>query len=113
MNLRKKTANPVAFQGEAFDEEVALSEIDGNARSMVLRDSSSLRLQLAFIYSDELTMLEMLKRLASYPLTDHAILRCHNRLCFTGLAVFALGRSKCGAYWKLGEDVSGNDTVLI
>ena len=98
---------PTVFQGPAFHEEEILCTMNDPGRYMVLRDSSSHRLQLAFIFWDEDTMADMLNILSSYPLTDHVVARLHNRLCFTGLAAFALGRSRSsGPFQKLGQKVS-------
>ena len=50
LNLRKPTQSPTKLIGEAFDEEKVLSELEGNAHYMTIRDTSMLRLQLAFIF---------------------------------------------------------------
>lgn len=102
LNLRLGSENPAAFCGEAFDEERALSEMDGNARKMALRDSSSYRLQLAFIFNDEETMASLLEILKEYPLSDIMPARLHVRLCFTGLASFALSQKGNHSFVKLG-----------
>jgi len=105
LNLRTRMDNPTEFQGEAFHEENALNEMNSNARKMALRDSSSLRLQLAFVFWNEDTMTQMLKILLGYPMVDSMFARLHIRLCFVGLAAFALGKRKdCESFLKLGQD---------
>ena len=75
---------------------------------MAIRDSSAARLQLAFVFWDEDVMIQMLNNLKDYPLSDSSLPRLHNRLCFVGLAAYALGaRQGCEAYVKLKQDVSG------
>ena len=104
LNLRKRSDHPTKLEGEAFHEEEILSAMSGPGRKMVLRDSSSHRLQLAFVFWDEATMAEMLGILESYPLTDQLVARLHNRLCFTGLAAVSLGRLQGNAsFQKLGS----------
>ncbi|KAL9180014.1 hypothetical protein ACHAXT_007984 [Thalassiosira profunda] len=104
LNLRKRSERPTELEGEAFHETEILNAMSGPGRKMALRDSSSYRLQLAFVFWDEATMAEMLRRLESYPLTDVIVARLHNRLCFTGLAAIALGRSQGNAsFQKLGS----------
>eukprot|EP00579_Thalassiosira_antarctica_P001484 CAMPEP_0201869558 /NCGR_PEP_ID=MMETSP0902-20130614/3031_1 /ASSEMBLY_ACC=CAM_ASM_000551 /TAXON_ID=420261 /ORGANISM="Thalassiosira antarctica, Strain CCMP982" /LENGTH=1165 /DNA_ID=CAMNT_0048395085 /DNA_START=172 /DNA_END=3669 /DNA_ORIENTATION=+ len=105
LNLKTRTNNPTKLLGEAFNEDEELIKMNDHAREMALRDSSSLRLQLAFIFWDEDTMVDLLTILMDYPLTDQMIARLHNRLCFTGLAVFALGKRKgCESFQKLGQN---------
>lgn len=70
LNLRKRSNNPTELEGDAFHEEKALANMNGYAHKMALRDSSSMRLQLAFIFWDEACMLQMLTRLQDYPLSD-------------------------------------------
>ena len=107
LNLRKRCDKPTEFLGEAFNEKEELSKLAGNAHKMALRDSSTLRLQLAFIFCDEDTMVEMLTILKDYPLTDQMIARGHIRLCFTGLAAIAVGRTvDPQPFQKLGQNVS-------
>ena len=106
LNLRKRTDKPTEFEGPIFHEKEVLDAMDGPGRSMVLRDSSSHRLQLAFIFWDEDTMVGMLDILAEYPLTDNISARLHNRLCFTGLAAIAIQKARnSNTYEKLGKDV--------
>jgi len=107
LNLRTKRDNPTEFQGEAYYEEQALGEMNPHASKMAIRDSSSLRLQLAFVFWDEEAMAQMLERIKDYPFTDANPPRLHSRLSFTGLAAFALSqRDGCKPYQKLGHDVS-------
>ena len=107
LNLRTRSNNPTEFCGTAFHEEEALSQMNDSARKMALRDSSSMRVQLAFVFGDEECMVQMLTRLQDCPLRDMVVPRLHSRLCFTGLAAFALGKSKCNeACWELGKKVS-------
>ena len=129
-NLRSKAENPAEFQGKAFQEEEAVNRMNSNGRKMMLRDSSSYRLQLAFVFWNENVMHQMLERLRDYPLSDQMVARLHNRLCFTGLAAFALCQRKVTtSFLKLGKDVSdhcvlcgwpglvhispGNDVILF
>jgi len=44
--------------------------MNDHARKMALRDSSSSRLQLAFVFWDEDVMEQMLERIKDYPLVD-------------------------------------------
>lgn len=105
LNLKKKSENPTEFNGEAFREEETLSKMDGAASKMTLRDSSSYRLQLAFIFWDEDCMTNMLRILAVYPNSDVPLARLYNRLCFVGLASFAMGKKRNNeSFLELGED---------
>ena len=107
LNLRTKRDNPTEFQGEAYYEEQALSEMNPHASKMAIRDSSSLRLQLAFVFWDEDAMAQILERVKDYPFTDANPPRLHSRLGFTGLAAFAMSQKDgCKPYQKLGHDVS-------
>jgi len=107
MNLRKRTGHPTEFRGKMFHEEETLSKMNGKGTSMVLRDSSSHRLQLAFIFWDENTMDGILNKLESYPMTDIIMARLHNRLCFTGLAAIALGKERGSkSFQKMGQKCS-------
>lgn len=104
LNLRKRTETPTELKGEAFNEKETLSKETGPGRAMILRDSSAYRMQLALIFWDEDTMMELLNILADYPLADHLVPRLHNRLCFTGLAAVTLGKSKNSEkIMKLGQ----------
>ena len=111
LNLRTRTENPTNFEGSmrtgAFDEEQAFRSMDDKGRKMALRDSSSLRLQLAFVFGDEDAMAQLLDRLnlIDYPISaDSLVSRLHNRLCFTGLAAFTLSQRKgCGQFLKQGQ----------
>uniref|UniRef100_A0A7S4JG53 Orc1-like AAA ATPase domain-containing protein n=1 Tax=Odontella aurita TaxID=265563 RepID=A0A7S4JG53_9STRA len=97
-NLCGKSCNPTVLKGDAFDEEETLSKLEGNARKMALRDSSSLRLQLAYIFCEEGTMKDMIEILSDYPLQDVMAPRQHVRLTFLGLASLSLkdkGKHKC------------------
>jgi len=105
LNLRLSMENPTELEGKAFREEEALNAMNSNARKMALRDSTSFRLQLAFIFWNEDAMDQMLKILCDYSGTDVNIARLHNRLCFTGLAAFALGkRNGVDSFLTLGEN---------
>ncbi len=110
-NLRRTTKFPTELNGEAFREREVLETLDENIKIQTLRDSSSHRLQLAYIFGDEECMIRMLGILASYPFTDIVVSRLHNRLCFVGLASFTMGRArnddtllelgeKCLSYFK-------------
>uniref|UniRef100_A0A7S2LW75 Orc1-like AAA ATPase domain-containing protein n=1 Tax=Skeletonema marinoi TaxID=267567 RepID=A0A7S2LW75_9STRA len=104
LNLRKPSDNPSKLVGEAFNEEQVLSELEGSAHFQTLRDSSSLRVQLAFVFWNEADMIDLLKILETYPLQDQFAARLHNRLAFTGLAAFAMcHRKDCASYKALGE----------
>ena len=114
LNLRTRSDNPTEFVGEAFYEESSLSKMNDYARKMALRDSTSSRLQLAFVFWDEDVMSQMLQRIKDYPLVDGQVARLHSRLAFTGLAAFALSQSKGNtSYLKLGNEVSIWSAVLL
>lgn len=107
LNLRKRMDKPTEFKGEAFNEEKELSDMIESKRKMAFRDSSSKRLNLAFVFWDEEVMIQMLDNLKEYPTKDMAFPRIYNRLCYTGLAIFALGhRKESASFAKLGKSVS-------
>ncbi len=113
LNLRKPSDYPSKLVGEAFNEEQVLSELEGSALSQTLRDSSSLQMQLAFVFWNEADMIDLLKILETYPLQDIFIARLHNRLAFTGLAAFAMcHRKDCASYKALGEKCLGHFKFL-
>ncbi len=113
LNLRRPTESPTKLIGEAFDEEKVLSELEGNAHFMTIRDTSMLRLQLAFIFWNESDMISLLKILEPYPMQDQFVARLHNRLTFVGLAAFALCHKKdCGSFKELGEKCLGHFKFL-
>ena len=113
LNLRKASDNPSGLVGEAFNEEKVLSELEGSAHFQTLRDSSSLRIQLAFVFWNEADMIALLKILETYPVTDQFVARLHNRLAFTGLAAFAMcHRKDCASYRTLGEKCLGHFKFL-
>ena len=113
LNLRKPSDNPSKLVGEAFNEEQVLSELEGSAHYQTLRDSSSLRVQLAFVFWNEADMIDLLKVLETYPLQDQFVARLHNRLAFTGLAALAMCRRKdCASYKALGEKCLGHFKFL-
>lgn len=113
LNLRKPSDTPSKLVGEAFNEEQVLSELEGSAHFQTLRDSSSLRVQLAFVFWNEADMVDLLKVLETYPLQDQFVARLHNRLAFTGLAAFAMCRRKdCASYKALGEKCLGHFKFL-
>lgn len=104
MNLRKRSDNPTQLRGEAFNEDATLSALGGNARSMTLRDISTFRLQLAFIFHDKVCMREMLEQLANYPQTDQIYGRLQLRLCFVGLAALIMWKeAKNKSHLKLAK----------
>ena len=114
LNLRKRMDKPTEFKGNAFDEEKELSEMIESKRKMAFRDSSSKRLNLAFVFWDEEAMIQMLDRLKDYPIKDMAFPRIYNRLCYTGFAIFALGHQKeCASFSKLGKSVSALVYVVL
>lgn len=92
INLTKKKRNWTELKGDAFDEDAFLKTVDGNARSMGLRDTSMLRLVLAFIFWDEECMITMLENLSKFAKSDLSVARTCLRLCFIGLAGFEMGR---------------------
>ena len=93
LNLSGKSkGKPTMFNGEAFDEDVALSKLEGNSRSMAVRDVSTLRMQIAFIFGDDESMDKMIEILVTYPLTDMMVARQHLRLSFLGLAILTRGK---------------------
>lgn len=105
LNLRTRTSNPTEFRGEAFREEEVLKKMNSKARCMAVRDSSSLRLQLAFIFWDEAVMAQMLNVFADCPLKDRSVPILHNRLCFIGLAAFGLRKKRgCESFSKIGKN---------
>ncbi len=113
LNLRKPSDNPSKLAGEAFNEVKVLSELEGSAHYQTLRDSSSLRVQLAFVFWNEADMIDLLKILETYPLQDQFVARLHNRLAFTGLAAFAMCHKKdCASYKALGEKCLGHFKFL-
>ncbi len=113
LNLRKPSNNPCKLVGEAFNEEQALCELEGSAHSQALRDSISLRVQLAFVFWNEADMIDLLKILEAYPFQDPLIARFHNRLAFTGLSAFAVCHKKdCASYKTLGEKCLGHFKLL-
>jgi len=104
LNLRKRTEKPTEFLGDAFNEEEELSKMNESARKQSLRDSSAARLQLAFVFWNEETMADMLRILSDYPMQDVFVARLHSRLCFVGLASFALAqREDCKSFTDLGK----------
>lgn len=115
LNLRKPFENPSKLIGDVFNEEKVLRELEGSARFQTLRDSSSLRLQLAFVFWNEADMVELLRILETYPLQDQFVARLQNRLAFTGLAAFAMCHKKgCDSFKELGEKVSAfRNTCII
>jgi hypothetical protein len=97
LNLWKKSENPTELAGFAFDEKEFLSSLDRSSKvySMTLRDTSTFRLILAFVYRDHGCMASMLNILRDYPMTDMAIPRLHLRLGFMGLsALYLIQQSK-------------------
>lgn len=90
INLRQRSQNPTEFNGDAYKEEEVLGGMNDALRGMTLRDSSAYRIQLAFIFDDKECMTHLLNVLSTYPYTFHDVLRLHVRLCFMGLAAFAV-----------------------
>lgn len=90
INLRQRSENPTGFNGDAYKEEEVLGGMNDALRGMTLRDSSAYRIQLAFIFDDKECMTHSLDILSTYPYTFHDVLRLHVRLCFMGLAAFAV-----------------------
>ena len=102
LNLRTRNDSPSELCGPAFCEGEELCAMNDKARKMALRDSSSYRLQLAFIFNNESAMISLLEILKDYPLYDVVPSRLHNRLCFTGLAAFTLDNEGNESFMKLG-----------
>jgi len=111
LNLQKSPTNPTELKGDAFDEGSVLSTLDGNSRSMTLRDTSTLRLFLALIFLDKGCMVEMLGMLSNFAKPDVLTSRTYLRFLVIGLAGFEMGRenkdrsliklaTKCLAYFK-------------
>jgi len=101
LNLRKSSDNPTEIKSESLEISGAICAA---ADSQALRDFSSCRLMLAFIFWHEDCMASMLETLSSYPLSDVSISRLHNRLTFVGLAAFAMARAKSSeVFMELGE----------
>ena len=92
LNLWKKSDNPTKLSGCAFDEDEFLGGLDSTSRvySMSLRDTSTFRLILAFVYHDHDCMAKMLDILREYPIADMAVPRLHLRLAFMGLSALYL-----------------------
>jgi len=108
LNMRTRTEDPTEFEGAAFKEAESLNTMNSNFRKMTIRDSSSLRLQLAFVFWNEDVMCQMLERLRDYPLSDRLFSRLHNRLCFFGLSAFAMCHKKgYESFFKLGQNCLG------
>jgi hypothetical protein len=98
--------NPTELKGEVMDEEVVLSQLEGNSKKMTIRDLSIFRLMLAFIFGDVETMQAMMERLESYPVFDLPLVRQHLRVTFHGLAALTLGRQeKNNEYTKQGQNM--------
>jgi hypothetical protein len=104
LNLWKTSENPTDLKGCAFNEEKTLLLLDQTSKvySMTLRDTSTFRLMLAFIFLDENCMAKMLDILRGYPMSDMAVPRLHLRLAFMGLSAYAL----LGTKNKSFEDVA-------
>jgi len=106
INLRQRSATPTEFNGDAYKEEETLNAMNDQTRKMTLRDSSSCRIQLAFIFGDMECMTSMLDILSTYPYMDISIGRLHRRLCYMGLSAFAVKYKnkevgeKCLDYFK-------------
>ena len=95
MNLRQKSEQPTVLNGPAFQQETALSVMNDQSRKMTLRDASTFRLQLAFIFKDTECMASMLETLSGYPFEDQVVSRFFLRACFMGLAAFSLAEKNC------------------
>ena len=105
-NLRKRTEDPTACIGDAFNEEETLNKMNENAHKMAPRDSSTFRLMLAFVFGNEELCKSLLKILQDYPLADMQKPRLHNHLLYTGLAAFSLcKRPGCEPFLKLAQNV--------
>lgn len=92
LNLWKASNNPTELKGDAFNEEDNLSALDRNSKGykMTIRDTSTYRLILAFVFSDEACMTKMLDVLRDYPMSDMLVTRLHLRLTFMGLSAYLL-----------------------
>ena len=86
----KSSPLPAELNGAAFNEVVAQATFEGSVRSMNTRDISIIRLKLAVLFGDEVTMDEMLTRLDEFPVNDMAIARQHMSkiLFFSEIVVF-------------------------
>lgn len=106
MNLRQKSHQPTALDGPAFHQETALAEMNDNSRKMSLRDATTFRLQLAFIFKDTDCMASMLEILSDYPFEDQVLSRFFIRACFMGLAAFSVAEknsvigNQCLSYFR-------------
>lgn len=97
LNLWKASDNPTKLNGVAFNEDEFLAGLDSTSKvySMTLRDTSTFRLILAFVYHDQDSMAKMLDILRVYPMVDVAVPRLHLRLTFMGLsALYMMQQSK-------------------
>jgi len=107
LNLLGRSEGVVLLNGDAFNEDRALGQIEGNSKAMLLRDASTFRVQLAYIFNDTATMKEMIERLKTYPLFDLMTARQHLRITFLGLAAFELGNRETNKeYLKLGKSIT-------
>lgn len=93
-NLITPSENPTILQGCVMDEDTILAELEGNNKSMTIRDFSMFRMVLGVIFNNEETMEQMMARLEDYPYFDLPVVRMHLRLLFHGLASLLLGRRK-------------------
>ncbi len=93
-NLINPSGKPTVLEGCVMNEDKILADLDGNNKSMTIRDFSMFSIMLGVIFDDEDTMEEMMVRLEDYPHFDLPIVRMHLRLLFHGIASLLLGRRK-------------------
>jgi hypothetical protein len=104
-----ETIDPAILKGRAFDQDETLAKMDGQAKSMTLRDIRTFQLMLSCIYGDFHKARHLVDESMSYSLQDLVEPRKHIRLVYLGLAVLAVGRErgwrpKC-KYLSLGRKI--------
>jgi hypothetical protein len=92
--------------GDAMNQNYLLKSLEGQGRSMTIRDINILQLMLSCIFWELDEINAALDFLDTYPRTDFLIPRFHIRRVYTGLGAFALGREKkLKRFSKLGEEI--------
>ena len=101
--ISKSSSNPTELQGEAFQEDVVLTQFEGGSLKMTKRDIAVVRLMLAVIFDDAAAMEEMLDRLDGYPVHDLPLKRQHFRMSYTGFASLILSRKSDNKHQKWAD----------
>ena len=106
LNLQTDVETPTVLCGDAMDQEKMLSNLEGNARAMTLRDISTFQLILACIYGDLDTAEKMFEASDLSSGSDMSLPRVHLRRTYHGLAAFMLGhRRGKKKYLALGRKI--------